>query len=355
MKHAITIRTSPSKPQVVCTPRRRATINPFEKPTLFCSNGSLSIPYPNTPPLTPAFPESVIGLGIDPIIERKYDKTCERSEAKPKWTQTPPKSSSIDTVRRFLLEPTPAIRADILRPTPLDQPPMSERNYWIIMELEASIASTPLVNLQLDSPVIIQICLLIGQRRVPSKRQPNSPLNRYSKFNGPLSSHPTNSLFDFPLQAISSHIPPTTPISTRALRIVSPHASSQYLSSLQATYLALRYVSTIHLISPSSYAPPSSYDETHPALSANMPYIPAKARAMLGLLQTPTTRPGLPASWTQSQSRGWGERIENLECKLRREVLRLIRMCQGSDSDEALVRAIGQIIDFAQEKVLRSS
>ena len=321
---------------------------------MVCPERNLSISYPNTPPLTPAFSESVSSNGVDFVIEKKYDKTYERSEAKPIWTQTPPKTSSIDTVTRLLLEPTP-IRADTPRPTTLDQPQMSELNCWIMTELEASIASTPQVNLQLDSPAILQLCLPVEQRRVPKKRQPILPLNRHSKFDGPLSSNSTKSPLDSSLQAASSRIGPTPPISARALRVVFPHASSQYLSSLQATYLALRYVSTVHLISPSTYAPPISYVETHPPLSAKMPCVPAKACAMLGLLQTPTTRPGLPVSWTQSQSRGWGERITILECKLRREVIRLVRMCEGGSSDEALVRAIGQIVDFGHEKVLRSS
>ena len=337
---------------MVCTPRRRATINSFENPTLVCPDRCLSIPYPNTPPLTPGFSESVSGLGIDFIIEGTYDKTCERSEAKSMWTQTPLKPPSVKTARQFLLEPKPPQRAHT--PSPMT-PLMSELNCWIILELEASLASISHINLQIDSPVILQICLPAEERRVPRKRQPISPPNRCSKFNGPLSSHPTNFSFDSPVQAASSRIPATPPISTRALRFVFPHASSHYVSSLQATYLALRYVSNIHLITPSSYAPRFAYAETHPPLSANMPYIPAKARAMLGLLQTPTTRPGLPASWMQSQSRGWGERIENLECKLRGEVLRLIRVCEGSDSDEALVRAVGQIVEFGQEMVLGSS
>ena len=71
---------------------------------------------------------------------------------------------------------------------------------------------------------------------------------------------------------------------------------------------------------------------------------------MLGL-QTPTTRPGLPASWTRLETWGWRERIEDLECKLRSEVVRFIRMCQGSDlsNNEALVRAVGAIVRSGQE------
>ncbi|KAL9068212.1 MAG: hypothetical protein Q9161_006345 [Pseudevernia consocians] len=87
-----------------------------------------------------------------------------------------------------------------------------------------------------------------------------------------------------------------------------------------------------------------------------MSYIPAKARAMLGL-QAPTTRSGLPASWTQPETRGWRERIEDLEGRLRSEVVRLIRMCEGSDlgKSEALVRAVGQVVSFGQEDERRKN
>ena len=51
------------------------------------------------------------------------------------------------------------------------------------------------------------------------------------------------------------------------------------------------------------------------------------------------------------------ERVENLEGKLRREVVRYIRMCEGSDvgENEALVRAVGEILDFEQESSHRSN
>ena len=76
---------------------------------------------------------------------------------------------------------------------------------------------------------------------------------------------------------------------------------------------------------------------------------------MLGL-QTPTTRPGLPLSWTRPESRGWRERIEDLECKLRNEVARFVGMCQGSDlgKNEALMRAVGQVVRLGQEEMRRS-
>lgn len=343
---------------MISTPRRRATINPFEQTKPVCPGRGLSIPYPHTPPPTPASSESVVGLGIESVIDRKYDEAYERIKAKPTWTQTPPSSnpSSASTVRRIPAETTPPVRADTPRPTALVQPQLSELISWIVTELEASIASIPQVNLQLDSPVILQICLPAGQRRVPKKTPQTLPLSRYSNFNGPLSSHPTTSSFRFPIEAPSPQSPPAHPTNMRSLNIIFPNASSQLLSSLQATYLALHYISTIHLPSPPSCSSPFSFVETHSPLSPNMSYIPTKARAMLGL-QAQTIRPGLPASRTQPETRGWKARIEDLRCNLRSEVMRFIRMCEGSDlgKNEALVRAVGEVVMVGHEDARRSS
>lgn len=358
--HAITIRTSPSKPQVISTLRRRATIHPFEKATPVCPDHGFSVSYPHTPPSTPAFSESVVGLGIKSVIDKKHEEAYERIKAKPTWTQTPPSSnpSSTGTVRRVPAETTPPVRADTPRPAAPVQPQLSELTSWIITELEASIAETPQINLQLDSPVILQICLPAGQRRIPRKTPQTLPLSRYSNFNGPLYSHPTNSSSKFPMQAPSPNSPPAPPtnISMRSLHIIFPYASSQLLSSLQATYLALHYIATIHLPSPATRSPASSFIETNSPLSPKMSYIPAKARAMLGL-EIPTTRPALPVSWTRPETRAWRERIEELKCKLRSEVVRLIGTCEGSDlgRNEALVRAVGEIVTFGQEDAHRSS
>ena len=257
----------------------------------------------------------MVGLGIESIVDNKYDEAYERIKAKSTWTQTPPSSnpSSTGTVRHILREKTPPVRADTLRSTASIQPPVSDLNVWILRELEALVASIPHVNLQLDSPVILLIRLPAEQRRVPRKTPPTLPLSRY--FPSPLSSHPTHPSFEFPLQAASLPKLPNNP-TMRSLHIIFPDASLQILSSLQATYLALHYISTIRLPSPSPRSSPSHCIETHSPLFPNMSYIPAKARAMLGL-QTPTTRPGLPLSWTRPESRGWRERIEELECKLR--------------------------------------
>lgn len=330
---------------MICTPRRRGTINPSEPTTPVCLDRSLSFPYPHTPPPTPATLESVLGLGIESVVDRKYDEAYERIKAKATWMQTPPSSnpSSTGTVQRVPPETSPPVRADTPRPLTPVQPALSEQTSWIIAELEALFASTPQVELQLDSPVIVQICLPAGQRRVPRKSPPILSLSRYSNFSGPLSSHPPHSSSKFPLKADSLRVPPL-PSTNSSLPIIFPQAPSRLLSSLQATYLALDYISTIPLPPPSSGSSPLPSIGTQSPLSPNMSYIPAKARAMLGL-QTPTVRPSLPASWRRPETGGWRERIEDLKRKLRSEVMKLITMCEGSElgKNDALVRAVEQV------------
>lgn len=60
---------------------------------------------------------------------------------------------------------------------------------------------------------------------------------------------------------------------------------------------------------------------------------------------------------TRPETRGWRERIETLQFTLEREVVNFIKMCEGSDSgkNEALVRAVGEIIDARQENARRLS
>ena len=317
-----------------------------------CPDRGHSIAYPDTPPPTPASSQSMVGFGIESAAaDWKYNEAYKRIKARPTWTQTPPSSnpSSTGTVRRVAPERTPPLRAGTPKSTTSTQSELSELTSWIITELEASVASEPQVNLQLDSPVILQLCLPAGQRRVPKKIISTLPLSRYSNFNGPLSSHPTHSSGRLSLHVNSPQVSslPFTTLIMRSLHDIFPHAASQVLSSLQAIYLALHYVAAIRQPSPSSCSSPSSH---------SIPYIPSKARAMLGL-QTPTTRPGLPASWTRPERQGWRTRIEDLECKLSNEAVRIVRICQGSPlgKDESLVRAVGQVITLGQEDAHRSS
>ena len=344
LKHIIRIKTNPLRPQVICTPCRRAPVGPFGTTTPVFTNQGLLVPHPHTPPLTPVSPEPVVDLGIKPVADRHYDETYEPIKAESTWTPAPPTPSHSPTgaVRRVPSEPTTLIRAEATKATAHDRPQMSERTAWIIIGLEASVASIAPVNLQLDSPVIREIRFPPEQRWVPSKTLSLLPLV-CSSLSGRLSSHPSYSSFTLSLQAGSPRNSPITITNIRSLSIIFPHASPQILSSLQATYLALQYVSTVDLPSSALRSLPLSHTRTSPWSS--MPYIPAKARAMLGL----------PAPWMQPETQEWRNRIENLQCRLRREVVRLIRMCERSDlgKNESLIRAVGQVVEYGQARAHR--
>ena len=289
-------------------------------------------------PPTPASSKSVVDSSIEPVMDGNNDDLCKRIKLEPMIDHW-----STDSVGRTPTRATTPVRAYTPMSTAHDQPQLSKLTSWIITRLEAAVAGNPPGNLRLDNPVILQICVPAEQRGVPRQTPPVLPFGR-SNFNGPLSSHPTHSSFN-------AEYPQTSPVSLTNLRSLStifPYASLEVLSSLQATYIALHYVSTINLPSlvPCSFSLP--YTKTHSPLSS-MSYIPAKARAMLGL-QTPTARPGLPACWIRSDTQGWWERVATLEQKLRGEVVRLIGLCEGSDlgRNEALVRAVGQVVDQAK-------
>ena len=229
-------------------------------------------------------------------------------------------------------------------------PKLSETTAWILTELETSISSLPPPGLQLISPVIQRIRLPLTERRISRSSPPTLPLSRYSTFMGPLSSHPPNPPYTpghqiIPTQSRDLPSMPTHP--TLALRTIFPHAPTHLLSSLQATYIALHYVSTIYLPSstPFPFMPPS----THLPTPSDLSDIPCKARAMLGI-QTPTSRPSLPTSWIWPETLGWKERTENLEVRLRREVKRLIRECEKRETgrEDALVKAVWEIVGVGE-------
>jgi len=80
--------------------------------------------------------------------------------------------------------------------------------------------------------------------------------------------------------------------------------------------------------------------------------IPSKARAMLGLPPS-ASRPPLPAVWTRP-TRGWGERVRELEARLEGEVGRLVECCLGVDYEEwrgvkALGTALGEVLKASRD------
>ena len=76
---------------------------------------------------------------------------------------------------------------------------------------------------------------------------------------------------------------------------------------------------------------------------------------MLGL-QMPSRRPPLPSCWVRPYVEGmkWRERIEKVECGLRRELGRVLSQCVGCDLgvlvEEVMVRAVGEVVRLVEQR-----
>ena len=76
---------------------------------------------------------------------------------------------------------------------------------------------------------------------------------------------------------------------------------------------------------------------------------------MLGL-QMPGRRPPLPSRWVRPhvEGMGWRERIEKVDCGLRRELGRVLRECVGCEFgvlvEEVMVRAVGEVVRLVERR-----
>lgn len=244
---------------------------------------------------------------------------------------------------------------------------------WVIAELEAVIYNHPTARLYLDSPIIAHIRSTSGadtrQRATPEHSHTGkraAPHSRYSIFR-PLSSHPVTSQdaacyrgvqYQSPKygkdhqNALSAYQGSAT---LSALRVVFPQAPGALLDSLQATYLALNYVSSI----PSPAPSPGHPSPTSSGLSFSA--IPRKALATLGI-QAPMSSPAASTSWLRSETPdvkegesstdknmidNHKERLENLQVSLRISVRGLLGEIEGrrlGKRDESLVRAVAEVV-----------
>lgn len=376
IKHATTVTSSPTKPQLISIPRRRATTT--TAPSTPSSHHEQMIPnfFPSTPPDTPATP---LGLGIDSLEPSKKEKerlAFEKIKARPTWTSTPPAFTistpdSAETLRLIPHPKFPKPRPDTPRPSLSPAPQLSELTTWMLTELEHCICGQLPGNLQLSSPVIQQLRLPPAQRRVPRypPLPPTLPMSQYSTYS-PLSSHPPTT----PPPTANPQSGSMSSVTLLALRTIFPQASLPLLDTLQAAILALHHVSSIYLpsstsLSQSSRSPsrntPNSYSLSSsqgiPLDFSDISYIPSKARAMLGLSPSTTARPvrpTLPNSWLRPQIMSWGKRVEELELGLGTEVGRLVRECLASDGqgksegqrngEGALVRAVSEVVRLGE-------
>ena len=349
-KYATTVTSSPSKPQLISIPRRYANIMPSLKgPSLDEKQTATSDWLPATPPYTPASP---VGLGIHSPGHCQQDKEEEifrRIKARATWStaktslaSSTHNSTDATSVRYGHPISNPTTRPE--NPRPLASPAfhLSEITMWILTELEASLACTSPVKLSLDTPVIQQIRLPSEQRKIPQPVKPTIPLSHFSTYKGPLSSHQPAG------HCIISSAPRTSSVRMAACQKIFPNASFSVQSSLQATYLALHHVSDIYLPFPfpAGAASDTSRVGNDPTSIPDMPHIPSKARAMLGLQPAVASRPCLPLSWFHPRSMSWAQRVDNLEVGLEKEVRRLIGECEGWEvkDEEVLVTALGELV-----------
>ncbi|KAL8812159.1 MAG: hypothetical protein Q9223_000917 [Gallowayella weberi] len=239
---------------------------------------------------------------------------------------------------------------------------------WILQELEVLLADFPTRALRLNSSVITRIRAATSDSSAsdPSLRHGSStaPHSRYSPYR-PLSSNPISPQ-SLAHSAFPSRPPQADPTAL-ALRSIFPQAPAHHLDSLQATYLALHYIASIPTsesagpqlpdtaVSPTTSAPQHSRS---PSVVFN---VPAKAIAMLGLespVRSPTPLPSSPAtSWFRAPSpeldADMKTRLENVELLLETSVRRILVEIEGralGDGDDALVRAVGEVVKMGERR-----
>ena len=241
-------------------------------------------------------------------------------------------------------------------------------------ELEVAIHNHPTARLYLDSPIVKHIrslCSVRSSQGVFQERtrtgKLTAPHSRYSIFR-PLSSHPVaaqDAQYKSPTYSEDHHTSfPAPPCNATlsALRVVFPHAPGALLDSLQATYLALNYLSSLPCPVPSASCISTSCSSPAPS-GLTFSSIPRKALATLGI-QAPTTSPAAGTSWLRSETPDMKgremktedngvrrqkekERMETLQISLRISVRGLLGEIEGrrlGKRDESLVRAVGEVV-----------
>lgn len=357
--------TSPSRPQIISITRRPFSLQ--DTTSFQYESRSVSNPFPVTPPETPARDQTVRN-GIRKELEPERTHAIRGNPSdKIKVHVTPPNSPfssyriteshqsgvSYESSKRS----TPAT----LRHQPLD---------WILHELELAAANFPRLRLQLNSPVIHLLRLPNSDRLVTERplgkalSPPGPPHSRYSIFR-PLSSHPITprspqiprdiliqnsnlAIFD-PL-----HPDPLTDPTLCALQTIFPNAELPALESLQATYLALNYLSFTY--------PPSSTDPRLLSSSPGAEYplkfstVPPKARAMLGIQPPTSDTPPLSRFDSQKSEHGddgMRQRIGDLVVRLRDmvdDLLGEIGERRQGICDHTVLTAVGEVIKMGEER-----
>ena len=373
-----TVTHSPTKPKVITITRRGSSGSPLKALSLSLDG----LPHcterkPATPPETP---QSALGLGIGSKTSHTEASNHKVSSGKaPPLSLTPPNSRlatprTRSTVRRTSNFNGQASRVEAVSRALHPFSPDKGAALWVVAELEAAIHNHPTARLYLDSPIVEHIrslCNVSSSQGIIQERTCTgklaAPHSRYSIFR-PLSSHPVaaqDAQYKSPTYCENRHTNfPASPCNATlsALRIVFPHAPGALLDSLQATYLALNYVTSLPCPVPSASCFSASRSSPAPS-GLTFSSIPRKALATLGI-QATTASPAAGTSWLRSetpdtkdremktedsnvQRQKDKERMENLQVSLRISVRGLLGEIEGrrlGKRDESLVRAVGEVV-----------
>lgn len=349
--------TSPSKPQIISITRRSSSLQ--DTPSFQHESRPMSAPFPVTTSRTSVRDQNVrkeIGNVLEP--ERSHLIRCNPSEVRETPANTPFTSCRTTEFHQsdVCYESSRRSIHKTLRHQPLE---------WILDELDFVVANFPRIRLQLNSSVIHCIRLPnmdqmltewpLGNALSPSK----APHSRYSIFR-PLSSHPvtsqipqisrnTNLQKSNPAIFDPLHPDPLTDPTLCALQAIFPNAELPALECLQATYIALNYLSSACSGTLSSVAEA----QFPPDLST----VPPKARAMLGL-KAPTSIPRPRTSWFYPQKIELGDegprgRIENLVVRLRDmvdDLLEVIGERKPGVWNYEFLTAVGEVVRMGEER-----
>ncbi|KAL8772052.1 MAG: hypothetical protein Q9209_002718 [Squamulea sp. 1 TL-2023] len=362
----VTTVTSPPKPRLVTisprTPSSKKISSQPITPQIF-PRALVSAFSPDTPPETPDVANRS-DEEAEPTRHGFEEQRLASLDTKICYPFTPPHSrvtTPFDKIE-FLASACLQDRSSWVSPTMAQLDPSTA---WILEELEVLLADFPMIALRLNSPVSNRIRAATSGISVSdaSARHRSSPAphSRYSPYR-PLSSHPTST--QSPLRRDR---PPQANTTAFALQTIFPQARHHHLDSLQATYLALQFITNI----PSSDFAIASASDTaaspfttsidHSRSSSLVSNVPPKARAMLGLdspVQSPFPIASSPAtSWFRASSPELDSdvkaRLENVELLLETSVRKILVEIEGrpmGKPDDALVRAVGEVIRMGERR-----
>ena len=365
--------TSPSKPQLITILPRTPTskteshqpATPFE-----CQPALVSAFSPDTPPETPhvANRSQVNDIATCPSVNEQELGGLDR---KINYPITPPNSRVPTPFDRITSLACRRKHSRAVQPT---MTPLDPSTAWVLQELETLLADFPMTALRLNSPVVRMIRLPSSHFHIAEKparyRSCTAPHSWYSPYKQLMNQYvgehnpPQGARAPPPSRASQNiHADPTA----LALQTVFPNARPHHLDSLYATYLALHYIVTFP---PSEFTAASRSDSTaspyttptkHSRSSSIVSNVPPKARAMLGLESPIQPSPSVPSparSWfrasTPELDPELNMRLENIKLLLETSIRKILVEMEGRSigkQDDALIRAVGEIIKMGEKRV----